>query len=76
MYAKNCLGRQGLAQKASQTFFDNISVQQNIVESINNRFLDFQQLAKVLISPYSCYSYSYDFLVLTGYSKIEKISCA
>jgi len=46
MHTKNQLGRQGLAQKASQTFFDNTSVQQNIVESIHNRFLDFQQLAK------------------------------
>jgi len=46
MHTKNCLKRQGLAQKASQTFFDNISVQQNIAESINNHFLDFQQLAK------------------------------
>jgi len=27
MDAKNCLGRQGLAQNASQTFFDNTSVQ-------------------------------------------------
>jgi len=27
MHTKNCLGRQGLAQKASQTFFDNTSVQ-------------------------------------------------
>jgi len=42
MHAKNHLGRQGLAQKAYQTFFGNTSVQQNIVESINNRFLDFQ----------------------------------
>jgi len=46
MHDINCLGRQGLAQKVSQTFFDNTSVQQNIAESINNRFLDFQQLAK------------------------------
>jgi len=46
MHTKNRLGRQGLAQKASQTFFGNTSVQQNIVENINNRFLDFQQLAK------------------------------
>jgi len=40
-HTKNCLGRKALAQKASQTFFGNTSVQQNIVESINNRFLDF-----------------------------------
>jgi len=39
---KNHLGRQGLAQKASQTFFGNTLVQQNIAESINNHFLDFQ----------------------------------
>jgi len=45
-HAKNRLGRQGLAQKAPQTFFDNTSIQRNIVESINNRFLNFQQLAK------------------------------
>jgi len=59
MHAKNCLGRQGLALKASQTFFDNTSVHQNIVKSIsNNSFLDFQQLAKTAhFSPYS-YSYS------------------
>jgi len=46
MHTKNHLGRQGLAQKASQTFFDNTSVHQNIVESISNSFLDFQWLAK------------------------------
>jgi len=46
MHTKNRLGKQGLAQKASQTFFDNTSIQQNIVESINNGFLNFQQLAK------------------------------
>jgi len=47
MHEKNHLGRQGLAQKASQTFFGNTSVQQNIVENINNYFfLDFWQLAK------------------------------
>jgi len=46
MHTKNHLARQGLAQKASQTFFGNTSVQQNIAESINNRSLDFQQLAK------------------------------
>jgi len=45
-HTKPLLGKQGLAQKASQTFFDNISVQRNIIESKNNRFLDFQQLAK------------------------------
>jgi len=42
MHAKNHPGRQGLAQKASQTFFDNTSVQQNIVKCISNIFLDFQ----------------------------------
>jgi len=42
MHAKNRLGRQGLAQKASQTFFDNILFQQNIVKGISNSFLDFQ----------------------------------
>jgi len=42
MHAKNHLGRQGLTQKVSQTFFGNASVQQNIVKSINNSFLDFQ----------------------------------
>jgi len=42
MHAENHLGRQGLAQKASQTFFDNTSVQQNIVKGISNSFLDFQ----------------------------------
>jgi len=42
MHAKNHLGRQGLAQKASQTFFDNTSVQQNIVKNISKSFLDFQ----------------------------------
>jgi len=45
-HTKICLGRQGLAQKASQTFFDNTSVQQNIVEKISNSFLNFQWLAK------------------------------
>jgi len=50
--------------------YDNTSVQRNIVENINNRFLDFHRLAKVPISPYS-----YDFLVSKSYSKIEKISC-
>jgi len=42
MHAKKHLGRQGLAQKASQTFFGNTSVQQNIVKSISDSFLDFQ----------------------------------
>jgi len=42
MHAKNHLARQGLAQKASQTFFGNTSIQQNIVESVNIHFLDFQ----------------------------------
>jgi len=42
MHAKTRLGRQGLAQKASPTFFDNTSVQQNIVKNISNSFLDFQ----------------------------------
>jgi len=46
-HTKNHLGRQELAQKASQTFYDNTSVQQDLVERINNGFLDFQQLAKV-----------------------------
>jgi len=46
MHIKNHLARQELAQKASQTFFGNTSVQQNIVEIIDNCFLDFQQLAK------------------------------
>jgi len=46
MHAKNRLGRQGLAQKAYQTFFDNTLVHQNIVRSISNSFLDFQRLAK------------------------------
>jgi len=41
-HAKNRLGRQGLAQKASQTFFDNTSVHHNIIKSISNSFLDFQ----------------------------------
>jgi len=41
-HAKNHLGRQGLAQKASQTFLDNTLVQQNIVKSISNSFLNFQ----------------------------------
>jgi len=40
-HAKNCLGRQGLAQKPSQTF-GNTSVQQNIVKSIIDNFLDLQ----------------------------------
>jgi len=43
---KNRLGRQRLAQKASQTFFGSTSVQQNIVKSISNSFLDLQWLAK------------------------------
>jgi len=42
IHAKKHLGRQGLAQKASQTFFGNTPVQQNIVESINNCLFDFQ----------------------------------
>jgi len=42
MHTKIHFGRQGLALKASQTFFDNTSVQQNIVENISNNFLDFQ----------------------------------
>jgi len=42
MHAKNHLERQGLAQKASQIFFGNALVQQNIVKSISNSFLDFQ----------------------------------
>jgi len=42
MHTKNHLGKQGLAQKASQIFSGNTSVQQNIVESINKHFLDFQ----------------------------------
>jgi len=45
-HAKNHLERQGLGQKASQTFFDSTSVQRSIVKSINNHFLDFQRLAK------------------------------
>jgi len=62
MHTKNRLGRQGLAQKASQTF-DNTSAHQNIVKSISNSFLIFSDLQKLPISPYS---YSYDFLVSTG----------
>jgi len=46
MHAKNHLERQGLAQNASDTFFDNTSVQQNIVKSISNSFLNFQWFAK------------------------------
>jgi len=42
VHAKNRLGKQGLAQKASQTFFGNTSVQRNIAESANNHFLDFR----------------------------------
>jgi len=68
MHTKNCLARQGLAQKASQTYFGNTSVQQNIVESINNCFLDFQWLAKVPISPY--YNYYY-IPVSKGYKKLR-----
>jgi len=54
------LERQGLAQKVSQTFFDNTSVQWNIVESINNCFPDFQRLAKsayfsILLLLFSCF---------------------
>jgi len=48
MHAKNHLGRQGLTQKASQTFFDNTLVQQNIVKSISNSFLGFQRLANIV----------------------------
>ena len=68
-------GRQGLAQKASQTFFGNISVQQNIVKIKAIVFLIFQvsDLQNLPISPY--HSYSYYFLVLMSYSKIERISC-
>jgi len=40
MHAKNHLGRQGLAHKASQTFFDNTSVQQNIVKIVFSTFSD------------------------------------
>jgi len=42
MYAKNRLGRQGLAQKTSQTFLGTTSVEQNIAESKNNHFFNFQ----------------------------------
>jgi len=43
MHAKKHLGN---TQKASQTFFSNSSVKQNIVKSISNGFLDFQWLVK------------------------------
>ena len=46
MHTKTHLGIQGLAQKASQIFFGNTSVQQNIVKNISNSFLDFQWLAE------------------------------
>jgi len=44
MHAKIHLGRQELALKASLTFFDDTSVQQNIVKNVSNSysFLDFQ----------------------------------
>jgi len=67
MHAKNHLWRQWLAQKSSQTFFSNASVQQNIIKSISNSFFDFQWLAKLPISPYS---YSY-FLVLWVIAKLK-----
>jgi len=72
-HAKNRIGRQESVQKASQTFFDNTSVHQNIVKSISNIYSDLQKLP---ISPSSYYSYSYDFLVSMGYRKIAKISYA
>ena len=43
MHTKNNLGREGLAQKTSQTFFVNTYFSSAI--SINNSFFDFQQLA-------------------------------
>ena len=55
MHNKNHFGRQGLAQKASQMFFGNTSVQQNIVKSISNSFSIFSDLQKLPISPYSYY---------------------
>jgi len=45
-HTPNHPGRQGLTQKASQTFLYSLLVQLNIIESIKNHFLDFQQLAK------------------------------
>jgi len=33
MHAKNHLGSQGLAHKASQTFFDNTSVQKTLLKT-------------------------------------------
>jgi len=52
--AKNHFGRQELTQKASQTFFGNISVQENIVKKAQVIvFLIFSDLQKLPISPYS-----------------------
>jgi len=42
MHAKIHLERQKLALKASQTFFDNTSVQQNIAKNISSGFLNIQ----------------------------------
>jgi len=41
-HAKDHLERREVAQKASQTFFGNTLVQQNIVKSINKCFLYFE----------------------------------
>jgi len=46
MHDKNHLKRQGLAQKASQIFSSNTSVQRSIVESINKHFLNFPTTCK------------------------------
>jgi len=58
MHAKNYLGRQGLTQKPSKT-----------LKAYAIGFLIFSDLQKLPISPYS---FSYNFFVSTGYSKIER----
>jgi len=70
-YSKNCLGRQGLAQKTSQTF-DNTSVQQNIVKNISNVFLTFSDLQKLPISPYSYSYYSLEYLKIENLKKLSR----
>jgi len=51
MHTKTTLEDKDLVKKTSQTFFGNTSVQQNIVKSISNSFLDFQWLTKTTHVP-------------------------
>jgi len=78
MHIKNCFGRQGLAQKASQ-ISGNTSVQWSIVESINKCSLDFQWLAKgayfsilllIILATVTCNQVHYYYSRLTFYRDI------